>query len=689
MKRFLALTSIAAFTLLPVSGQLVINEIFYDPAGDLTGDANGDGVRSATNDEFVELVNTSDASVDLTDWVINDGNGFRHAFLDGTILASGQAIVVFGGGTPTGEFGGAIVQTASSDGLGLNNGGDTVSVLNAESIVVTSYQYGTENVDDESIVRSPDLTGVEPFVAHSSVAESGGTLFSPGTKIDGSAFEGDGKLTLSLEPATFSEGDGDMASIATVTRDGDLSAALTVTLTSGDEQVFTVPPTVVIPAEADSVTFPVAAIDNEVQEASKSVFLGAAAEGLFSTNLLVTVTDDEPNISLSLDTETISENGGVAMITLTLSKPVAVETTFELLSSDDLVLTVPQEVIIPADGTMVTFEASAIDNAEESFLRPILVTVQDFDQNLTAKDIRVIVESDEGAALPQLFISEIGDPEDNFRARFLELYNAGDADVDLQEGEWSLLVYVNGSTFADEIPLSGIVPAKGTFVIANSIEGFTIAFPSAPPADLVNDDLNSNGDESFELRLGGGRIQGILVDGYGVPGVDGTGENWDYIDSRVTRIGSVNEPNATFTIAEWIITPDTVTTDFSPGVYDNDDPVVTPTTDLVISSFTIDPATGEGEVIFEDIGSTMSYSVRESSDLSQNDSWTVVVTQEGFTNMDGTLRIRFTDAEAIGQEKRFYQVVIGDGNGGFSLLPSIFPEFPGVVLPPATGRSAE
>ena len=39
-----------------------------------------------------------------------------------------EAIVVFGGGTPTGNFGGAIVQTSTSGDLNMNNAGDFVTL---------------------------------------------------------------------------------------------------------------------------------------------------------------------------------------------------------------------------------------------------------------------------------------------------------------------------------------------------------------------------------------------------------------------------------------------------------------------------------------------------------------------------------------------------------------------------------
>ena len=48
----------------------VINEILADPASGLAGDSNGDGVRDFSDDEFVEVVNVSGASVDISGWTL-------------------------------------------------------------------------------------------------------------------------------------------------------------------------------------------------------------------------------------------------------------------------------------------------------------------------------------------------------------------------------------------------------------------------------------------------------------------------------------------------------------------------------------------------------------------------------------------------------------------------------------------
>ncbi|MEM7116430.1 MAG: lamin tail domain-containing protein, partial [Chloroflexota bacterium] len=170
----------------PVEADLVINEINADPDTEL-GDANGDGAAHFSDDEFVEIVNNSGSTVDLSGWTLADGFGVRHMFPAETVVPHGCAVVVFGGGTPTGEFGGAIVQTASDGALGLNNGGDSV-VLNDGAADQAMATYGAEGGGNQSLTLSPDVVGTPPYVLHSEAAGSGGTLFSPGTAVDATPF---------------------------------------------------------------------------------------------------------------------------------------------------------------------------------------------------------------------------------------------------------------------------------------------------------------------------------------------------------------------------------------------------------------------------------------------------------------------------------------------------------------------
>jgi hypothetical protein len=169
----------------------VLNEVLYDPPTDsIEGDANGDGTRDANDDEFVELVNSSATSLDISGYKLYDAdrlliNTANHEFPANTILNPGQAVVVFGGGTPTGNFGGSLVFAASHQVLNLNNSGDTLTVKNSNDSTIFIFDVTPlSNNPNESYTRSPDLSG--DFVQHAGV--NPGVLFSPGTKSDGTDF---------------------------------------------------------------------------------------------------------------------------------------------------------------------------------------------------------------------------------------------------------------------------------------------------------------------------------------------------------------------------------------------------------------------------------------------------------------------------------------------------------------------
>lgn len=167
----------------------VINEILADPANNITGDANGDGVINTTQDEFVEIVNNTGETVNISGWTLSDAIGVRHVFPIGSVIPHQGAVVVFAGGNPTGTFGDALVETASTGQLGLNNTGDRVA-LNNGSDDVAIYIYGSEANTDQSVTRDPDITGPEPLIRHTLATGSSGALFSPGTQVNGMKFPG-------------------------------------------------------------------------------------------------------------------------------------------------------------------------------------------------------------------------------------------------------------------------------------------------------------------------------------------------------------------------------------------------------------------------------------------------------------------------------------------------------------------
>ena len=164
----------------------LINEVLYDPeSGDL-GDANGDGTRDANGDEFIEFFN-SGPEMDVSGYSLSDASQVRHVFPAGTVVPLNGVLVLFGSGSPTGDFGGAVVQTASTGSINMNNAGDFVTLQDASGTIVLTFDVEPlSNNPNESYTRNPDLTG--EFVQHSGIDAANGALYSPGTMLDGSLF---------------------------------------------------------------------------------------------------------------------------------------------------------------------------------------------------------------------------------------------------------------------------------------------------------------------------------------------------------------------------------------------------------------------------------------------------------------------------------------------------------------------
>lgn len=175
-----------------IKDALVINEFLADPPAESVGDANGDGTRSTSQDEFVELVNRTSGPLDLSGYILADSEAPRHLFAPGTIVPPFEAVVVFGGGAPNGTFGNAaenkLVFTASSGTLSLGNNGDVIKLRNASGDNVQEVTYGpAEGNANQSVNREPDADGAR-FLPHTRVAPGSLLLFSPGARAGGAPF---------------------------------------------------------------------------------------------------------------------------------------------------------------------------------------------------------------------------------------------------------------------------------------------------------------------------------------------------------------------------------------------------------------------------------------------------------------------------------------------------------------------
>jgi len=164
--------SLSCATAAPAMGQALINEIMPNPAADY----NGDGRTHYGDDEYVEIVNAGNGALQLAGWTLSDGYAPRHTFPAGTVVPPGGAIVVFGGGTVKVVAGTTLFQVSSRKGLGLNNGGDSVTLTDLEGRAVGRVEYKSGLTAGQSWQRTAATTGF---------AASGAT---PGAKADGSNF---------------------------------------------------------------------------------------------------------------------------------------------------------------------------------------------------------------------------------------------------------------------------------------------------------------------------------------------------------------------------------------------------------------------------------------------------------------------------------------------------------------------
>lgn len=152
-----------------VTGKLLINEVLYDLL-------NGGSQGSENENEWVEIFNGTNATIDLSGYMLHDNSSASSTIPSGTILGSGKYLVVTGS-TTTASFwsipGDAIVIVDSSGtiGNGLANGGDNVLLMAADDTIVDAVSWESDTssfapsvpaaLDGYSIVRTSPTTDTD------------------------------------------------------------------------------------------------------------------------------------------------------------------------------------------------------------------------------------------------------------------------------------------------------------------------------------------------------------------------------------------------------------------------------------------------------------------------------------------------------------------------------------------------
>jgi len=185
-----------------------------------------------------------------------------------------------------------------------------------------------------------------------------------------------------------------------------------------------------------------------------------------------------------------------------------------------------------------------------TFTDPILL-IRDIEDTVNMTETRCVPTGD---ITNKVFFTELADPDNNAKARFIELYNADKKPIDLTA--WTINRYTNDSnTISSSIDLTGnILEVDKAFVIAVDAAEFEIVYGFAPDMDgTSNGPAGSNGDDILELI----DPKGTVIDIFGVIGVDGSGTNHEFEDGRALRNASVTNGNPVYTFSEWQVWNDT------------------------------------------------------------------------------------------------------------------------------------
>src|SRR5699024_4841205 len=99
-------------------------------------DAEGDD-RENLNDEYLVLENTGSTSLDVSGWTVKDGSSREYTISSGTVIEAGETLTLHTGeGTDAGND----LYWGSGSAI-WNNGGDTITVTNAQDEQVLKEEY--------------------------------------------------------------------------------------------------------------------------------------------------------------------------------------------------------------------------------------------------------------------------------------------------------------------------------------------------------------------------------------------------------------------------------------------------------------------------------------------------------------------------------------------------------------------
>ena len=421
--------------------------------------------------------------------------------------------------TRTGDTSAALTVNLSSSDTTEATVGNTITIAAGQ----TSATFPVNAVDDSDVDGTQTAT-----ITAAATGLTSGTASLEVTDNDVAP----GILSLSLAPDSIAENGG--VSTATVTRTGDLSAALTVNLSSSDTTEALVGSPVTIAAGQASATFPINAVDDSDVDGTQTAIITAAATGLTSGTANLMVTDDE--VAPTPDGFLLTVNNDVTLNGLTVTD----QDIARFDGTDYSLFFDGSDVGLPTSSDINAFDAISDTEILMSFNNPVtLAGVGEVDDS----DILLFTATSLGDTTAGTF-SLVFDGSD------VGLGNNGediDAIVGLPDG--SLLVSVlntlnpgSGTIAANE----DIVQFTPTSTGANTDGTFSLFFDGSDvglASSAVNGfSLDAAGDLFFSLT-GNATVGGTAVENEDILAFTptGTGDNTSgSFDSTLFFDGSAN-----------------------------------------------------------------------------------------------------------------------------------------------------
>ncbi len=327
---------------------------------DAVDNSIADGAETVTITVSATNFNADTATVEVTD---DDGPATVTVSITETTTAETNVSGLSGTVTRNTDTTNDLIVTLSSSDTSELQPPSTVTILAG-----SSSQTFVISVNDDNFADGTQSATITPAVTN---------FVGVSDSVDVTDDEPAAAITLTVTPDSRPEADSVDAFIGRVERNTDPSVPLVVTLSSTLTDGVSLPQTVTIGINQLAADFSISTIDNDVFTGTRTAEITATAGTLTDSATLSITEDDSPQLSISLDPNSVSESAGTDAVTGTVTRPSGSEVADAVVTltvSDTSEATIEATVTIPAGKTSATFTIDAVDDALTDGSQSVTVT---------------------------------------------------------------------------------------------------------------------------------------------------------------------------------------------------------------------------------------------------------------------------------------------------------------------------